>query len=82
MREFLGRDSPLRDLCAFGAAVDPEVKVIVASGSTVEAKATDYQEATVRAVLEKPYTPEKLLTTIHRVLSLEASQQETAAQAN
>ena len=49
-------------------SIDPAVKFIVASGSALEGMAKQIETSTVRAVLEKPYTPEKLLTTIHQVL--------------
>jgi two-component system cell cycle sensor histidine kinase/response regulator CckA len=65
---------PIMDGTAAIAAVriiDPNIKVIVASGSWVESKTKDSEASTVRAVLVKPYTPETLLTTIHRVLSME-----------
>jgi CheY-like chemotaxis protein len=62
---------PVMDGAAAIAAVgtiDAEIKVIVASGSVLEGMAKEPREGSVRAVIEKPYTPEKLLTTIHRVL--------------
>lgn len=53
--------------------IDPNVRAIVASGSTLESVARHGEASlSVRAIIEKPYTPEKLLTTIHAVLHEEA----------
>jgi CheY-like chemotaxis protein len=48
--------------------IDPLLKVIVASGSALDGIANGTNASTICAVLEKPYTPEKLLTTIDKVL--------------
>jgi PAS domain S-box-containing protein len=51
-------------------AIDPNLKVIVASGSAFDSKKYHWDDRpTVRAIIEKPYTPEKLLTTLHKTLS-------------
>jgi PAS domain S-box-containing protein len=54
-------------------SIDPNIRVIVASGSLLQYKAEEPESPTVRAILEKPYTPESLLTTIRNVLSSETN---------
>ncbi len=49
--------------------VNPEVKIIAASGLTEKDKLTNVVDIHVRGFLPKPYTAEKLLKTIHEVLS-------------
>lgn len=49
-------------------SIDTTIKVIVASGSALQRMVKAPDSSTVCAVLEKPYTPEKLLTTIHSIL--------------
>ncbi len=48
--------------------INPELKIIAASGLTEKDKLTK-AAGTVNAFLSKPYTTEKLLRTIHEVLS-------------
>jgi PAS domain S-box-containing protein len=46
--------------------IDPDLPIVVASGSWLDN--TKERPGQIRAVLEKPYTPEKLLRTVHEVL--------------
>jgi PAS domain S-box-containing protein len=48
--------------------IDPDISFIVASGSIPESRIKAPEASTVYAFLEKPYTPEKLLTTIYKAL--------------
>ena len=48
--------------------LNPELKIIAASGLTTNEQSSDVQTAGVNAFLAKPYTAEKLLTTISDVL--------------
>jgi PAS domain S-box-containing protein len=54
-------------------SIDPSIRVIVASGSVVEFNTKKPESTTVYAIMEKPYTPEKLLTTIYNVISSDVS---------
>lgn len=49
--------------------LNPAVKVIVVSGASFEGKIGESMESGARGVVEKPFKPEELLTTIQRVIS-------------
>jgi CheY-like chemotaxis protein len=49
--------------------VNPEIKIIAVSGLTEKDKLAIADDARVQAFLSKPYAAEKLLKTIHDVLS-------------
>ena len=55
----------IRELCK----TNPEVKVIAVSGLTEKDKLAKVDDPQVQAFLSKPYTAEKLLKTIHEVMS-------------
>jgi len=49
--------------------INPEVKVVAVSGLTEKDKLAKVDDAHVQAFLSKPYAAEKLLKTIHEVMS-------------
>lgn len=49
--------------------IDPKIKIIGNSGLGSDPKVTDREKLQVDAFFRKPYTAEKLLKTVHRVLS-------------
>jgi hypothetical protein len=58
-------------------AVNPEVRIIAASGLIDTARSVsddDKKNPTVRAILSKPYTAEKLLTTLRDLINAPAAQ--------
>ena len=57
------------------AQINPEIKIIAASGLTSEGQVND---PTIRAFLPKPYTAEKMLNAIHNVLQLKIAASKTA----
>ncbi len=62
---------PLMDGAAMIRAlrqINPELKIIAASGLTIDEKSADLQTLSINATLAKPYTAEKLLTTLADVL--------------
>ena len=48
--------------------LNPELKIIAASGLTINEQSADLQTLGINASLAKPYTAEKLLTTLADVL--------------
>jgi PAS domain S-box-containing protein len=59
-------------------SIAPEIKIIVATAETVSDKTKNFIPSTAQAVLQKPYTPEKLLLTIHELLHENSGQLETS----
>jgi PAS domain S-box-containing protein len=49
-------------------SIDPSIKIIVTSGSGLEAKLSQLEPCMIGAALQKPYTPEKLLNSIYQVI--------------
>ncbi len=49
--------------------VNPEVKIIAVSGLTEKDKLTKVDDVNVQAFLSKTYAAEKLLSTIHDIIS-------------
>ncbi|MGH7951191.1 MAG: response regulator, partial [Limisphaerales bacterium] len=65
-------EMPFMDGCAtIGALrkIAPGVKIIIASGSEQENVVTEKHGIKTDAFIEKPFTTEKLLTTVHRILA-------------
>jgi two-component system cell cycle sensor histidine kinase/response regulator CckA len=59
-----------RTTCLELKKLRPDLKIITASGNSTDEKLFDTAiRANVRAVIQKPYTVEKLLTTVHQVLA-------------
>jgi len=48
--------------------LDPEVRIIAVSGMLENGEAADAEDLPVQAILSKPYTMERLLTTLREVL--------------
>ncbi|MDB6037959.1 MAG: hybrid sensor histidine kinase/response regulator [Verrucomicrobiales bacterium] len=48
--------------------IAPEIKVIVATAETISDEAKLFMPSSAQAVLQKPFTPDKLLRAIHEVL--------------
>ena len=48
--------------------INPDVKIIAASGLTTKGQLTTASDSNVQAFLTKPYSAEKLLTTLAEVL--------------
>jgi len=48
--------------------MNPEVKVIVCTGQATEVRQAELRDLGVHVFLQKPYSSEKLLTTLHEVL--------------